>query len=385
MTMAFKMAANTLPQMPENAPQVLAPPYKAGDGVPWFRAACDLNPDLNVSTLAGRIVILSFLGSLTQEPVNKIALDFLAQKEHFDGERAMLALITIDLRDAQSTATLRLPGTRLFFDFDRRISHVFGLVPDDSSSSYAPATFILDERLRVIASVPVLDAQTHVREVMDVFHKIPKRAGTFSVHSQAPVLMIPDIFEPYFCEELIKGFASFGGAESGFMADKDGETVMEVDYHHKRRTDWLIDDDRLIRRVRQRMQRRIVPEILKAYQFNATRIERFLVACYDAKTGGHFSAHRDNATRGDAHRRFSVTINLNPGEYDGGDLVFPEFGMTGYQPPMGGACVFSCSLLHETRPVTKGLRYSFVPFLYDDAAAKVREQNAQFVKVSGAA
>jgi len=38
--------------------------------------------------------------------------------------------------------------------------------------------------------------------------------------------------------------------------------------------------------------------------------------------------------------------------------------------------VFSCSLLHEARPVTAGRRYALLPFLYDDAAARVREANA---------
>ena len=42
-----------------------------------------------------------------------------------------------------------------------------------------------------------------------------------------------------------------------------------------------------------------------------TRIERYIIACYDAATGGHFAAHRDNTTPGTAHWRFAVTINLN--------------------------------------------------------------------------
>ena len=37
--------------------------------------------------------------------------------------------------------------------------------------------------------------------------------------------------------------------------------------------------------------------------------------------------------------------------------------------------VFSCSLLHEATPVTSGRRYAFLPFLYDEAARKVRDAN----------
>jgi len=42
------------------------------------------------------------------------------------------------------------------------------------------------------------------------------------------------------------------------------------------------------------------------------------------------------------------------------------------------AIVFSCSLLHEATPVPKGCRYAYLPFLYDEAGAKIRESNFKF-------
>jgi hypothetical protein len=38
-----------------------------------------------------------------------------------------------------------------------------------------------------------------------------------------------------------------------------------------------------------------------------------------------------------------------------------------------------CSLLHEVLPVTRGQRYCVLPFLYDEAAARVREANLEHV------
>ncbi len=73
-----------------------------------------------------------------------------------------------------------------------------------------------------------------------------------------------------------------------------------------------------------------------------------------------------------------VTINLNA-DYEGGDLRFPEYGARTCRPPPGGACVFSCSILHEATPVTRGERFAFLPFLYDEAAAKVREENLKYL------
>jgi predicted 2-oxoglutarate/Fe(II)-dependent dioxygenase YbiX len=163
------------------------------------------------------------------------------------------------------------------------------------------------------------------------------------------------------------------------MREQDGKTVLVIDHLHKRRSDWTIGDETLRNTARQRIQRRIVPEIEKAFQFKITRMERYIVACYDAAVEGHFKAHRDNTTKGTAHRRFAVTINLNSDEYEGGELMFPEYGRTTFKPPVGGAVVFSCSLLHQALPVTKGKRYAFLPFLYDDAAAKIREANNAYL------
>ena len=113
---------------------------------------------------------------------------------------------------------------------------------------------------------------------------------------------------------------------------------------------------------------RLFAEIKKAFAFEATRTERHLIACYDAADKGFFAPHRDNTTAGTAHRRFAVTLNLNTGEYEGGALSFPEYGPELYQPATGGALVFSCSLLHEATAVTRGKRYCYLPFLYDEAA-----------------
>lgn len=61
----------------------------------------------------------------------------------------------------------------------------------------------------------------------------------------------------------------------------------------------------------------------------------------------------------------------------GGEIWFPEFGPQRYKAPTGWAIVFSCSLLHEVPKVTRGKRYAFLPFLYDDAAAALRANNRQ--------
>ena len=200
----------------------------------------------------------------------------------------------------------------------------------------------------------------------------------------APVLIVPRVFEPAFCRRLIALYDEQGGGESGFMRDVDGKTVGVLDAGHKRRKDAVIEDPGLQAAIRARLAARLLPDIQRAFQYQATRIERFIVACYEAADQGFFAAHRDNTTLGTAHRRFAVTINLNTGEYDGGELCFPEFGPRTYLAPAGGAVVFSCSMLHEARPVLRGQRYACLPFLYDEDAARIREANATHLGVNEA-
>jgi len=161
----------------------------------------------------------------------------------------------------------------------------------------------------------------------------------------------------------------------------DGKTVLVIDDNRKMRRYWEIVADDLRELIAGNVKRHLTLPVQRAFQFRATRMERYIVACYEAGSG-HFRPHRDNTTRGTAHRQFAVTINLNAGDYDGGDLRFPEFGQRTYRAPTGGAIVFSCSMLHEATPVTSGKRYAFLPFLYDEAAAKQREANNRFLDPS---
>jgi predicted 2-oxoglutarate/Fe(II)-dependent dioxygenase YbiX len=163
------------------------------------------------------------------------------------------------------------------------------------------------------------------------------------------------------------------------MRDDGERTVMVMDELKKRR-DILVEDPDLRALLRERMERRLFPMIARGLGFAVTEVERYVVSCYDAADAAVFHAHRDSTTFGTAHRRFACSINLNGGNlnggnlnggFEGGDLRFPEYGRRTYRPPLGGALVFSCDMLHEVTPVTAGRRYAFLPFFYDAAAAQV--------------
>jgi predicted 2-oxoglutarate/Fe(II)-dependent dioxygenase YbiX len=237
---------------------------------------------------------------------------------------------------------------------------------------------VVDPALRIRRILPFRAGGAEIAELFAYLRALPGPGRHAGIEAPAPVLILPDVFEPAFCRRLIDLYEAEGGRESGFMREVAGKTVAISDHGHKVRRDVVIADRDLIRQIQLRIQRRIAPEILKAHQFQATRMERYLVACYAAEEGGHFRAHRDNTTKGTAHRRFAVSVNLNE-DFAGGEVSFPEYGPRGFKMPTGAACVFSCSLLHRVAPVTEGKRYAFLPFLYDEAAAQQREANNPFL------
>lgn len=350
-----------------------------GGPAPWFACRTSTHSNFHFDTIAGRFIVLCFLGSCADQTARQTLDAFRARREHFDDHDCCFFAVSVDPKDeSQGRLQEDLPGIRVFWDFEQRISTLYGVIRDQN---YRPQSFVLDERLRIVAMVPfVPSAEQHVDAVIKVLTTLPPLKPASLADVQAPVLMVPRIFEAGLCEALIEHYQQHGGGDSGFMRDVDGKTVGVYDYTRKRRRDQEIEDEPLRTACMHRIHDRLVPEIQKAFQFRATRIERYIVACYEGTSGGHFRAHRDNTTKGTAHRRFAVTLNLNTGDYKGGELWFPEFGRQRYVAPRGGAIVFSCSLLHEATPVTAGSRYAFLPFLYDDAAALIRQQNAQYIQ-----
>jgi predicted 2-oxoglutarate/Fe(II)-dependent dioxygenase YbiX/peroxiredoxin len=367
-----------------NAPRV----FSIGDPVPWFVGNTSANPQFHFSTIAGSYVVLSFLGSATNEKsasANRFACEEL--RPAFDDIKCTYFGVSIDPQDREQQRLLPTHhGIRYFWDFDQAISKAYGAIMkkgEQSNVVYRPFTLVLDPMLRVIANIPVSDVQTHNQQLKAIVMGLPDVSRHAGVDITAPVLVLPNVLEPKLCHELIALYNQQGGVESGFMREREGKTIAVMDYSFKRRKDFNFDDapeyENLRDRLRKCVVQRMLPEIKKAFSFEATRIERYIVACYDSETKGFFRPHRDNTTKGTAHRRFACTINLNAEDFSGGELRFPEFGQRTYRAPTGGAVVFSCSLLHEATPVTSGTRYAFLPFLYDEAAAKIREANRSFL------
>lgn len=328
-------------------------PLAVGQTAPWFIAPTPSNPEFAFETTSGRYVLMLFL---PQEPdAQVVALRALSANQRLFDEAKAVALVIY--RDPAMGAGLRdVRGLRWMLDAHGAVTQRYG--PE-------PHWLLLDPTLRALAIEPIEAAERMFARVA----ALPAPADHAGVPVHAPVLTVPGVFEPELCEALIALHETDGGAFTGVMRDAGDRTVPVMDELKKRRDIW-IQDPELQDAIRERLERRLYPMIKRGLGFTVTRIERYLVSCYDAADNAVFHPHRDNNTQGTAHRRFACSLNLNDG-FEGGDLRFNEYGPTTYRPPKGGAVVFSCGMTHEATAVTAGRRYAFLPFLYDEAGAAI--------------
>jgi predicted 2-oxoglutarate/Fe(II)-dependent dioxygenase YbiX/peroxiredoxin len=336
-------------------------PLAPGEAAPWFTAPTLSNPEYHFDTVAGRYVLLVFLPREVE--ARAAALKQLSTHQPLlDDVRVSAFVVTPDPEPLRGARDMR--GLRWFQDADGAIRRRFGALGEDGAERFF--WLALDPTLRVLWEKPIEAGDA----AFQALWALPPPGEHAGVPMPAPLLVAPRIFEPELCRRLIELHETQGSAFTGVMRDR-GEVTVAVMDELKRRRDLVIEDPDLQAALRERLQTRLFPLMARAFAFEATRIERYLVSCYDAADGGVFHPHRDNVTFQTAHRKFACSLNLNE-DFEGGDLGFPEFGPQTYRPPLGGAVVFSCALLHEAQRVSAGRRYAFLPFFTDEAGAAVR-------------
>jgi predicted 2-oxoglutarate/Fe(II)-dependent dioxygenase YbiX len=313
----------------------------------------------------GRAIALAFLGSAAG-PAAEAALAALSANRGIvdEGKAAFFAVARESGAGPEIALEARFRSIVFLWDGEG-MARAFGA---------DPCWVILDPMLRVVDVAPLSETD----RAIGILRRLSRPTSESAPCIPAPILTLSHVFEPELCAHLVDCFEHAGGKDSGFMQDQGGRSVENFDVTWKRRRDFHLTDRSLIANLRARIARRICPEIRKAFQMRPTRIERDLVARYDAETGGHFGPHRDDTGIAIAHRRFAVSINLNA-DFDGGEISFPEYSPQTFKAAPGTAIVFSASILHQVSRVTRGRRYVFLTFLFDEEAERVRQANLRAV------
>lgn len=255
----------------------------------------------------------------------------------------------------------------LLSDMERQVARGLGITHNGNQGICSIVINDMSGRvIKIERDTNAADPAPAILEYLELLAKRPQPEARSLSHF-APVLYVPQVFEPELCRALINAFETGKHQPSGVLRPEKSamEGKENLDASHKIRRDIEITDPKLLDWIRRRMGRRVLPEIQKVFTRQITSGEKLKVARYDSLDGGYFKPHRDNVVPRVQHRHFAMSLNLNKGEYEGGALRFPEYGPDLYSPDSGDAVIFSCSLLHEALPVTKGRRYVLLSFMFN--------------------
>jgi hypothetical protein len=337
---------------------------RAGELAPLFKTKISSNPNFSFGTLAGRYIVLTFVAGC-QHPSEQHLLTGLQSLPdyRFDDTESVLFIVSGDPEDAQLD---RFPigsrGVYGCYDANGTIADLFG-VPYRIGR---PISYLLSPRMQVFGIVLAGGPQQQINTIRDALRQQVPVEGFGEAFGSAPVLIIPHVFEPSLCRELIDWYKRTGAEQNVPTDEEDGRTIGKFDSEREVRRAKFLRDPLLAATIRDCFNQRVFPQIRRAYQFESRHLERYLVACYDTGEGAPAALERDTTISGAVHGRFAAILDLNSEEYDGGEVSFPEFGTRKFRSPSGSALIFSCSLLHQALPVRRGTRYAFLPLIYDE-------------------
>jgi predicted 2-oxoglutarate/Fe(II)-dependent dioxygenase YbiX len=319
-------------------------PYRPGDLLPATLLLDSKGDpfDLHQQSLAGHFRLL-ILGAEPEPTLLRAAEAHVAAL----GARMFLVSPHLPSPEAPASGTIRLfdPDRKLFRGLGLQDGGVAVVSPRARLQFAGPGSAALDQALDTLAASPAVP--------------VLRRTG-------APVLLIPDVLEPSLVDALLAHWEAGEKTQDRVASAAAGAAAGSI----KRRADVFLDNRDLYGEFQRRLERRVLPEMWRAFRFRAASFEAPRIGCYAADVAGAFGAHRDNRTPFTAHRRFAMSLNLNTGGYRGGTLRFPEFGLDEYEPQTGGCAIFCCDLLHEALPVTEGRRFAIFTFFTDAEGAQ---------------
>lgn len=164
--------------------------------------------------------------------------------------------------------------------------------------------------------------------------ELPQQLSTI-----APVLLLPSVLDGEDCAGLLKQISN-ANTPSGSAP---------------------IADKALAERIGKILLRRIGPEVEKAFSFDDFVFESLALRWDDSAAAADRRAEVDDpAVQG---RSFSLIVDLASEAYNGGEILFPEYGPHCYRTGTGGALVFAGTLLRDLQPVSTGRRCLLVATL----------------------
>ena len=341
-----------------------APSFRPGDRV----------PDFALPGLDGKL--RKFIWSFTGSPVALVAADELKtlDTEQFAAlaascKKASTGLVVVAGTPVAAAVAPwaklggETEGRLLLCDPDRRLVAALlspGGVGFGQPGAMRSRVIAIDPNQRVAATFdtrPLIAAAEAIGALADSVRS-NGGAGQVIATPMAPVLVLPRVFEPDFCAQVIGLWQKGDHQDTGVSSRYGNVGVAEL----KRTEDYMVSQPMMQKAISDRLAFRIGPELTKVFAFDRQfTFDAHVVLSYSADGQHFFGAHRDNGAPTTQDRAFAVSLNLND-DFEGGELVFPEYAGVKVSPPAGAAAVFSCSVLHQALPVTRGRRFVLTTF-----------------------
>jgi predicted 2-oxoglutarate/Fe(II)-dependent dioxygenase YbiX len=334
----------------------------------------DRVPDFALPGLDGKLRKLVW--SFTGEPVALLAIDDLRtlDGEQFAGlvsrcaeARAVPVVVcgnaVVAAAAAWSKVEARANGALLLCDRERQFVPALlaqGGMSLGQSNGLRQRVIVLDSNQRVATTFDTRALLAAAESIGAVADSVRSNGGADQVvrTAMAPVLVLPRVFEPDFCTQVIRLWHKGDHKDSGVSSRYGNVGVLEL----KRTEDYMVQEPMMQKAISDRLAWRIGPELIKVFAFDREfSFDAHVVLSYSAEGKHFFGAHRDNGAPTTVDRAFAVSLNLND-DFEGGELVFPEYAGVKVSPPAGAAAVFSCSVLHQALPVTRGRRFVLTTF-----------------------
>ena len=334
----------------------------------------DRVPDFALPGLDGKL--RKFLWSFTGDPVALLAVDDLANLDAAQFGALLLACtascVTPVVVAGNAVAAAAAPWAKLggsaetpllLCDTDKKFLPALlsaGGIGLGSASGLRMRVIVLDPNQRVAATFDSRALPAAAEAMAATAASVRADGGADQVVStpMAPVLVLPRVFEPDFCAQVIRLWHKGDHQDSGVSSRYGNVNVS----HLKQTEDYTVVEPMMQKAISDRLAWRIGPELIKVFAFDREfAFDSHVVLSYSAEGRHFFGAHRDNGAPTTADRAFAVSLNLND-DFLGGELVFPEYAGVKVSPPAGAAAVFSCSLLHRALPVTRGRRFVLTTF-----------------------
>ena len=148
-------------------------------------------------------------------------------------------------------------ATKVFVDAEGKVAPAFPVRGESGGRKLV----VIDQNQRVMTSFADGDPAAWPARAAAYLHDAWKPAPVVPGGRPAPILLIPDAFDPALCRRLIEAWEK-DHREMGVSGSTDA-----LLYDRKKSQDHLIQDPAMQREVSQMLNRRVAPEVQKAFTF----------------------------------------------------------------------------------------------------------------------